>query len=456
MSAEIYDFVIVGGGPTGLALSTMLSQTDATIAVIERDTQLGGCWKMDWIDGKYYSEHSPRVMTTTYGKFKRLLKLYDIDFDHKPVYRDKLTVHKTLLSKLSVSDIFKLTSGLIISRFVETSDTVHDFMAHLSSSGAVAMYILSVAIANVPTKVMMQDVFDEMVQWHGEFVHLKDPGWYKVIEKDLSSRVDFRKGFDVQSINRVDDTYVVNTSKGSFKAKELILTAPPLALVKILENSDEVVKNNWGDFGTIKTLAEESSYHSIGFQLHFSKNVAFPKRWCEYCEGDWNIIILPVSEYLGTHSKDKSIKTVWSGCIIDQSKYSERLGKTPRECTFEELKSEIVRQLGVPPPDVFTFTNGIQMSDGEYISKDTGFVRSTYGTIKTEGTLPYLYMVGPVNHKGIVTMESAIQKAYDFIKNRYPTAELHKVLDLRPSLTKRSVMIIISIAVLIMLTRRAR
>ena len=217
MVDRVYDFLIVGGGPTGLALSTMLSQTDATIALIEKDMQLGGCWKVDWVDDTYYSEHSPRVMTTSYSKFRNLLRIYNIKFDYEPVYKDKLSLYKTLLSKLSIMDVLKLISGLIISRFFETADTVDDFMQHLSASGAEAMYTLSVALANVPSKVMMQDVFNEMYSYHGEFVHLKNPNWYKVIEMNLSSRVDFRKGFEVQSINEVDGIFIVNTNKGSFK-----------------------------------------------------------------------------------------------------------------------------------------------------------------------------------------------------------------------------------------------
>ena len=450
MVEQVYDFVIIGGGPTGLALSTMLSQTDATIALIEKDTQLGGCWKVDWVDNTYYSEHSPRVMTTTYSKFRNLLRIYNIKFDCEPVYKDKLALYKAILSKLSIMDVLKLISGLIISRFFETADTVDDFMQHLSASGAEAMYTLSVALANVPSQVMMQDVFNEMYSYHGEFVHLKNPNWYKVIEMNLSSRVDFRKGFEVQSINEVDGIFIVNTSKGSFKTKEIILATPPLALVEILKNSDEVIKNNWGDFNYLTTVAEEGSYHSIGFQLHFDQDIEFPKRWCKYCEGDWNIIILPVSNYLDTFSKDIDIKTVWSGCIIDQSKYSKRLSKKVYQCTLEEIQNEIIQQLRIPQPKVFTFTKGLKIFDGKYTSIDTGFIRSKKGMLNSSGNLANLHIVGPVNHKGIVTMETAIQEAYKFVKSRYPTGELHKVLESNSVFSIKNMIVLLIIIVLIL------
>jgi hypothetical protein len=450
MVEQVYDFLIVGGGPTGLALSTMLSQTDATIALIEKDAQLGGCWKVDWVDDAYYSEHSPRVMTTTYSKFKNLLRIYNIKFDYEPVYKDTLAVHKALLSKLSIMDVLKLISGLIISRFFETADTVEDFMRHLSTSGAEAMYTLSVALANIPSKVMMQDVFNEMYSYHGQFVHLKNPYWYDVIETNLSSRVDFRKGFDVQSINEVEGIYIVNTNKGSFKTRELILATPPFALVEILKNSDRVIQNNWGDFNHLTALSLEGSYHSIGFQLHFDKDIMFPKRWCEYCEGDWNIIILPVSNYLDTFTKDTNIKTVWSGCIVDQSKYSKRLGKKVHECTLEEIQHEIMKQLGIPQPTVFTFTEGLKLSNGKYISRDTGFVRSKEGILNSTGNLANLHVVGPVNHKGIVTMETAIHEAYVFVKNRYPAGELHKVLESNPIFSIKNIIFLLLIIFIIL------
>lgn len=450
MADHVYDYIIVGGGPTGLALSTMLSQTNATIALIERDTQLGGCWKVEWVDGLYYSEHSPRVMTTTYRKFRKLLKIHNVKFEYEPVYKDRFGLYKALLSKLSVVDVLKLISGLIISRFFETADTVEDFMQHLSASGAEAMYVLSVALANVPNKVMMQDIFNEMYSYHGQFVHLKDPNWYDVIERNLSNRIDFRKGFEVQSVNEIDGSYIVNTSKGSFKTKELILATPPIALVEILRNSDDAIKNNWGDFDRVENLARQSSYHSIGFQMHFDRKVEFPKRWCKYCEGDWNLIVLPVSEYVDTYTKDRSVRTVWSGCIVDQSKYSSKLKKKVYECDLEEMQNEIVRQLGIPPPKVFTFTRGLTSSPDAYISTDTGFIRSKPGILKSEGQLPNLYTVGPVNHKGIVTMETAIQQAYEFIKNRYPSGDLHVVLDSNPMFSMKNVIVLLIVVVVVL------
>ena len=427
----MYDYVIIGGGPTGIALATMLKQTGSKIALLEKASSLGGCWRVEWTDEGLYSEHAPRVMTTTYKRFRSLLKHYGVEFDYDRVYSDPFGIYKKILSKLSVTDIFKLFSGFVLSRFIDSKDTVEDFMEHLTSSGAEAMYILSVALANVPGKVMMQDIFDECYKYHGSFVQLKDPSWYDIVERKLKETVDIIKSCEAQYISKRGESFVVECSKGRFRSREIVLALPPEPLVNILARSDDIVRDNWGDISTLQEFARDSTYHSIGFQIHFKQNVSFPKQWCEFCELDWNMVVLPVSEYLDRFSKNENVKTVWSGCIIDQEKYSKILKKKVRECTLEEIEKEIIRQLNVRDiPKIFTFTGGLRRSASNlYESKDSGFIRGKEGTLPFKGVLDNIFLVGPVNHKGIVTMESALEEACEFVKYRFKSSDLCSVLD---------------------------
>ena len=39
------DYVIVGGGPSGLSLAYILSKHNYKVSVIEKDNLLGGSWK---------------------------------------------------------------------------------------------------------------------------------------------------------------------------------------------------------------------------------------------------------------------------------------------------------------------------------------------------------------------------------------------------------------------------
>ena len=74
-----YDYVIVGGGPTGMSLAWLFGSKNSKVLLIERDQKLGGCHRVQRVDG-YFSEHGPRVYSNSYIMFIELLKDMDIDF----------------------------------------------------------------------------------------------------------------------------------------------------------------------------------------------------------------------------------------------------------------------------------------------------------------------------------------------------------------------------------------
>ena len=76
-------YIIVGGGITGLSLTYILAQNGYNVELIEKDKQLGGSWNSQWINNKYWSENSPRVLL--YSGYAKLLlddlniKITDLD-----------------------------------------------------------------------------------------------------------------------------------------------------------------------------------------------------------------------------------------------------------------------------------------------------------------------------------------------------------------------------------------
>ena len=67
-----YDYIIIGGGPTGLTLALYLSKK-YKVVIIEKQNFLGGCHSVKRVNG-LFSEHGPRIYLNNYLTFSELLK----------------------------------------------------------------------------------------------------------------------------------------------------------------------------------------------------------------------------------------------------------------------------------------------------------------------------------------------------------------------------------------------
>ena len=423
-----YDIVIIGGGPAGIATALMLESTGKRILVIEREKIMGGCWRVEWQDGKYYTEHSPKISTDQNIRFSALCSHLKVKNSYANTYSQASSLsstYRTTIKSLTYADILKLLSGMIISRFIENKQTVDEFSEHLSDKGKKALYVLSVALASTPDRVMMQDIYNEGFKIPPNIIQLKEPeSWINAAHKHFtdSKNITLKLGLEANSISKNQKgEFIINNM---FTANKVILALPPNGLRQLLSGCSNELKSNWMPYDKFKKWSLESEYHSIGFQLHFSEDIEYKSEWCWSCQGEWNIIILPMSKYLKEYSRDDEIQTVWSCTLIDQSNFSSRLKKTISQCSLQEIENEVLWQLRLSAvPKKITFYDGLTHVDGKYHSKDTGFIRQKFGTLPHTGKIPNLHIVSTVNKSGVITIESALESAWQFVKEHYPGCE---------------------------------
>lgn len=108
-----YDYIIVGAGPTGLTLAWLLSQepTVRKILIVERAENIGGCHRVDRDPTtNLFTEHGPRIYSTTYVNVMQILSSMNINFyDIFTKYEfTHGSMSQEVLSKLTPMEIFKL------------------------------------------------------------------------------------------------------------------------------------------------------------------------------------------------------------------------------------------------------------------------------------------------------------------------------------------------------------
>ena len=216
-----------------------------------------------------------------------------------------------------------------------------------------------------------------------------------------------------------------NTNKiYNIKCEKVILSCQTLGLLKIIENSDIFIKNNWTNYNWLKNWVNNTYYVGVGFQLHFKEKFG-NLNFCETCSGEWVIIIEEVSNWLLEKSKDKNINTVWSCCITDVNTISKHINKTVNECNKKEIIKESLYQINkkikIPKPYKITFSNGLYKKDNKWISKNTGFTRGKYGYLNIKGNINNLYALGtftkPIT-KTIALQNHGIEASITYI-NKY-------------------------------------
>ena len=427
-------YIIIGSGPTGLSLAYILAKNGYHVHLFEKHNQLGGSWNAQWDNNTYFTENAPRVLCYK-GYTKTLLDdlnmKYDVDI--APVYGTFLESNTKFLkffyTYFTFRDYFIFLHAVVKYNIVkEPRMNVQTWLDHetsLSSSAKKAVTILCITIADRPDKTNVNDFFSFLLS-NNHLTQFRDPNqWHQIIESRIGimPHVHIHKNTEVVSILHAGSNNkahgVITRDMKKYYGDRIILCTQSNGILPILRNSSAIVKNNWNSYTWIEKWCRETYYSAFSFQLHFDTYVSFPEKWCWSCGGDWNIIILPVSNWLKVPSKDPRVKTVWSCCIVDMDTKSKNNGKTVNECDVEEIIQESLNQLGnIPLPYHVTFSHGLQREKQKWISRNTGFTSSIYGYLPMKGKLDNVFALGCFterNKNEISYMETALEASFKFL-----------------------------------------
>jgi hypothetical protein len=438
-----YDLVIVGAGPSGLALATMAIEQGYTILVIEKEKSVGGCHRVRRDTSGNFSEHGPRIYTNSSRTFMKLLKHMGMDFyNYFTDYKWNNTLNEIIYKQLSSKELLSITLavlrlvidssfGIDVSlkawleskEFSQESVKLLDNTCKFIDGGGVDKYSLNKFIQIINTQFlysMYQPIapndtylFYDWKQW------LDKKGVVFLLETEI---IDISINKSIISLtNKVD--YLIGSTKEDLvqiKGNDYIFACPPMHTKGIIDNiSDKTIDKTifFGkDFGTFAEKTNYIPYVSMTFQ--WNEPQVFENRY-GFTNGEtpYDLIFLVLSDYMTYDFKGTFI----SVAVSNVNSRSPRNNKTALECTESELVRETFEQLReyLSLPNVFdSFTYSV----GNGI--DTAFIQTF-----DQNPLPFksplldnLYTVG--SHTGLsstplTSIESAVENSVVLFNNLY-------------------------------------
>lgn len=451
----MYDLVIIGGGPAGLSLAHYCRSQKLKILIIERESQIGGCHRVNRVninDENLFTEHGPRIYSSAYLHFQNLLKDMNLDFYQlfKPYYFQVLTGGApTMFEVMTIREMSVLILHFIYLLFddkygkdtnMETymkrnkyspqSISLIDRICRLSDGGNMYNYSLN---------QFLQTINQQSLYTIYQPTYETDKRLFKTWKSFLkNNNVEFMLNTEVidfeigQENNDVKSCIVVDRiNKKQFKidAKRFVIATPPKSILKIIEKNS--LRDAFGSFDNFKNWVLDTNYITyVSVVFHWNTKLKL-KNTYGFPKSDWGVSSIILSDYMTF--EENSSKTVISTAvtIIDQkSKYNN---KTANECFDEkEFIEEVFIQLNETYPDIpqptialITPNNYYNHEKHSWESHDTAYLsayKTNYIPFKSD-KYSNLFNLGTHNGKSsykFTSMETAISNAKSLSSQLYP------------------------------------
>jgi len=476
---KVYDYVIVGGGPTGLTLAWILAEANKNVLVIEPNDILGGCHRVERVDG-LFAEHGPRVYSDTYLNFIHLLERMNLKFDDIfTEYSYGLNMNEITFTPYEytalIFEFIKLAffpnnaRELSMKQFMNKynfSDESRNFIERLCrlTDGATTKKYTLFQFLQLVNQQSFYKLYQPKLPNDRGLIFLWHDALLKTKKVDFLMQYEVTKVFvdNLDLINSVQVRNIIRDTGFPVNCKNCILTIPPKPLVKLLNNSLRA-QNAFGDINKLTKWSLSNSYFDyIPITMHFRDKLDLPKIQ-GFPKSEWGVGFVILSNYMKFNDikeQDYS-QTVISTCISFTDRKSSAIGKTANECEIHEIYNEVYRQLKLsiktlPLPFRMIVSPQVKRNkeNNAWINYDTAFVSTTKNnTINSHSEkIKNLYTVGTHNGNSLyyfTSMESAVQNAFVFAHSIIP--ETVKKYEIKETFHISTIIQIIGIVIIFMM-----
>ena len=418
--------VIVGAGPSGLALANKYCKLpDTSVVVIDKNNTIGGCHRVTRENG-LFSEHGPRVYSSAYLQVEQLLSDMNLKFEH--VFKKTKSTLATYIGKvfknLKILEILSLACSFIVLIFnTEYGKTIplDVYIRKFTPESKDFINRLCTILDGSDSSKFSLNRFLQAINIQGlysfyELSQSSDTGLFRYWKHYLlSHNVDFRLGRQVTRLE-FNKEYtrilsVILDNNVHVYGDIFILAVPPINIHSIYNslNMNYILDNMYND--------------SVCMTFHWTNPIKLQNDNNTLNKSDWGIICSEL-EFTTGHSPSFA-GTMISVMVSRMYHKSLFINKTVKECSKKEIIAEVFRQLITQ-----VYNHPIVKYDNVVFpdSTDTAFVESPNSQF-LDFSFPginNLYNVGTHNgnsHFPFTSMESAVSNANALFELLHPECE---------------------------------
>ena len=471
MSGNEYDYIIVGGGPSGLALAQIMSLSNRILLVEKRD-YLGGCHGVTRVHDGMMTEHGPRIYIDNFLVFTQLLNDMGVQFDDIFVKYNFSTATMILeairvltlreiatlfWSFTTLNDSYKditLLEYLSSHDFSNASIDILDRIGRLTDGGSADTYTLF-SFLQILNQNFLYGINQPRVP--------NDVGLFRIWENALLERgVVIMKNATIDrfivspNADATDNASVAGIALRDSRSesrpivcgcKRIILACPPQDVQRILTTHAELGAAFGPEFDRFQQETKYLPYISVIF--HWRSVLQVPKIW-GYPRTSWGVGNIVLSDYMDFN--DPRSKTVISTVITMPNHASDHLQLSANDIGDKRaVMNETFRQLkqiypDLPDPDYqFLTQSEYDANRREWMPFNHAFMTTTHGHVPNRSVLyDNWYNCGVQNGNStysFTSMESAVANAVHLATELQP-----ELKDLRVTKTREAVTVRTSVA----------